>query len=163
FLWPVQKVEIEMIRAETGKACLARAPDAVSGHMRLPHLGHQEDTIALTCNRTADKFLRSVQFGRVDQGHPKGKARAQRFFFGGLRISSLPKTRGPLAEGRDNGAIAELDRPSLGCNGSPSSTLGPSIGPRGKHRAGKEERCCAKSDEVASIEQSVVHVSGLIR
>ena len=56
-LWPVKKVEIEMIRTETGQARLAGARDAVPRHMSLRDFGDQEDTIALTGNRPADEFL----------------------------------------------------------------------------------------------------------
>src|SRR5215467_10824117 len=152
-----------MIRAETGKARLARARDAVSCHMSLPHLGDQEHTIALTGNRTANKFLGPVQLCRVDQRHPEGQACAQRFFFSGRRMSSLSKTPRPLAEGRDDGPVPERDRPSRGGNRTPGSTLGPSTRAHSKHRAGREERRCAKPGEVASIQQSLVHVFGLMR
>src|SRR5215469_11472581 len=121
----MQKVEIEMIRAETGQARLARARDAVCRHMSLPDLGDQKHTIALTSNRTADKFLGPVQLRRVDQRHPEGKTCAQRFFFSGRRMSSLSKTPRPLAEGRDDDAIAELDRPSRGRSCTSNSALGP--------------------------------------
>src|SRR5215831_18946927 len=123
----MQKVEIEIIRAETGKARLACARDAVSRHMSLPHLGDEEHAIALTGNRTANKFLGPVQLRRVDQRHPEGKARAQRFFLSGLRVSPLSKTPRPLTESRDDGAIAKLDCPCRGCNGATGCTLGPSI------------------------------------
>ena len=109
-----------MIRAETGKARLARARDAVSRQMSPPDLGDQEDTIALTGNRTADEVLRAVDLRRVDQRHPERQACAQRFFFGGLRMSSLSKARRPLAECRDDRAIAELDRPACGRSGRPA-------------------------------------------
>src|SRR3989304_351575 len=109
---PVLKVEIEMIRAETGKARLARARDAVSRPLSPPDLRAQEGTIALTGDRTADKILRSVDLRRVDHGHPERQAGAQRFFFGGLRMSSLSKARRPLAGRRDDRATAELDRPA---------------------------------------------------
>src|SRR5215469_1184357 len=159
----MQKVEIEMIRAETGQARLARARDAVCRHMSLPDLGDQKHTIALTSNRTADKFLGPVQLRRVDQRHPEGKTCAQRFFFSGRRMSSLSKTPRPLAEGRDHGAVPELDRLCRASNGAAGSTLGPSIRPHSKHRAGREERRGANSGEVASVQQSLIHVLGLMR
>src|SRR5215831_149554 len=162
-LWPVQKVEIEMIYSETGKARLARARDAVSRHVSLPDFGDQENTISLTGNRTADKFLGPVQLRRVDQRHPEGKACAQRFFFSGLRVSPLSKTPRPLTESRDDGAIAKLDCSCRGGNGDPRSTLAPGIRSRSKHRPSREERRCAKSGEVASVQQSVLHVFGLMR
>src|SRR5262245_50949826 len=148
----MQQVEIEMIRTETGKARLARARNAVCRHMSLPNLGDQEHTIALTGNRTANKFLGPVQLRCVDQRHPEGKTCAQRFFFSGRGMSSLSETPRPLTEGRDDDAITELDRPSDGCNGAPGTTLGPSIRPHSTHRAGREERRGAESGEVASVQ-----------
>jgi len=56
----VLKVEIEMIRAETGKARLARARDAISRQMSPPDLRDQEDTIALTGDHTADNTAELV-------------------------------------------------------------------------------------------------------
>ena len=152
-----------MIRAETGKARLTRARDAVSRHMSLPDLGDQEHTIALTGNRTANKLLGPVQLRRVDQRHPEGKAGAQRFFFSGRRMFFLSKTPRALAEGRYDGAVPDLDRASEDATASPGSTPGSSIRPHRKHRAGREERRCAKSGEVASVQQSVVHVFRLMR
>ena len=53
-LWPVQRVKIEIISAETGEARLASARDAVSRHVSGPHLGDQEYAVALTGNCSAD-------------------------------------------------------------------------------------------------------------
>src|SRR5215831_15796466 len=78
-------------------------------------------------------------------------------------MSSLSKTPRPLAEGRDDGPVPERDRPSRGGNRTPGSTLGPSTRAHSKHRAGREERRCAKPGEVASVQQSLVHVFGLMR
>jgi hypothetical protein len=78
---PVQQIEIEMIGTEASEACLTSARDAVSRHVAGPHLGDQEYAIALTCDYAADEFLGTVHFRRVDQRHPKRKARAQRFLF----------------------------------------------------------------------------------
>src|SRR5215831_13437338 len=124
---------------------------------------HDALPISLTGNRTADKFLGPVQLRRVDQRHPEGKACAQRFFLSGLRVSPLSKTPRPLTESRDDGAIAKLDCPCRGGNGDPGSILAPGIRPRSKHRSSREERRCAKSGEVASVQQSILHVSGLMR
>jgi len=141
-----------MIRAETSKARLARARDAVSRHMGLPDLGDQEDTIAPTGNRTANQFLGPVQLRCVDQRHPKGKACAQRFLFGSLRVSSLAKTRRALAEGRDDGAIAELDRPADGRSRAGGGILRGRRRWRRKQGAGREERRHAQSGEFASAQ-----------
>src|SRR5207247_2848294 len=81
FFRPVQKVEIEMIRTETGKTRLARVRDAVSRHMSPPDLGDQEDTIAMTGNRAPDKILPAIQLRRVDQRHPEVQACAQAFLY----------------------------------------------------------------------------------
>src|SRR6516165_1284145 len=37
--WPVQQIEIEMIRAETGQARLASPRNAVTSHVSGPHFG----------------------------------------------------------------------------------------------------------------------------
>ena len=90
--WPVQQVEIEMISAETGEARLASPRDAVSRHVSGPHFGDQEYAVALTGNHAADQFLGAavaVHLRRVDQRHAERKARAQRFFLSGFRMSSL--------------------------------------------------------------------------
>src|SRR5262249_36434170 len=145
-----------MIRAETGKASLARARDAGSRHMRLPDLGDQEDTVALTGNRAADELLGAVDFRRVDQRHAERDACAQRFLFNGLRMSSLSKTRGPLSQGRDDGAIRKLDRPSCGCADARGRALGECTRWRRKHRAGgKERRRAKRSEEHTSELQSL--------
>ena len=76
-LWPVQKVKIEIISAETGEARLASARDAVSRHVIGPHLGDQEYAVALTGNYSADQFLGTpvaVHLRRIDQRHPKRNA-----------------------------------------------------------------------------------------
>ena len=74
--WPVQQIEIEMISTEAFEARLASARDAVSRHMIGPHLGDQENAIALTSDRAANEFLGAVNFRRVDQRHSERKASA---------------------------------------------------------------------------------------
>ena len=107
----MQKIEIEVISPEASEARLTSPRDALSRHMVRPHLGDQEHAIALTRDYPADEFLGAVYFRRVDQRQPKRKAGAQRFLFIRLRVSSLSKTCRALAERRDYGAVAKLDRP----------------------------------------------------
>ncbi len=106
----MQEVEIEMVGAEAFEARLASARDAVSRHVVGPHFGHEENAIALAGDRTTNEFLGAVNFRRVDHRHSERKARAQRFFFIGLRAFSLSKTRGALAQGRDDRSVAKLHR-----------------------------------------------------
>src|SRR5262249_12289442 len=120
-------------------------------------LGDQEDTVALTGNRAADELLGAVDFRRVDQRHAERDACAQRFLFNGLRMSSLSKTRGPLSQGRDDGAIRKLDRPSCGCADARGRALGECTRWRRKHRAGGKERRRAKSGELPPVQRSTVH------
>jgi hypothetical protein len=95
----VQEVEIETVSAETGKARLARARCLLPAH-ESARPWRPEHVISPIGNRTADELRGPVLFRRVDQRHPEGKTRTQRFFFSGLSMSPLPKTRGPWAEGR---------------------------------------------------------------
>jgi hypothetical protein len=53
----VQQVEIEMIGAEAGEACLASTRDAVSCYVAGPHLGDEEYVVALTGNHPANQLL----------------------------------------------------------------------------------------------------------
>src|SRR5262245_54956807 len=108
----MQQIEIEVISPEASATRLTSPRDAVSGHMARPHLGNQEHAIALIRDYPADEFLGAVYFRRVDQCHPERKACAQRFFFIGLRMSSLSETRRALAQCWDNSAVAKLHRPS---------------------------------------------------
>jgi hypothetical protein len=106
----VQQIEIEMISTEALEARLASAQDSVSRDMSGPHLGDQEDAIALTGDRAADEFLGAVHFRRVDQRHAERQASAHGFFFIGLRMFPLSQTRRALAQCRDDRAVAKLYR-----------------------------------------------------
>ena len=50
---PVQQVEIEIISAQTSKACLASTRDIC----RAIHFGYKEHAVAPTSNRMTDQFL----------------------------------------------------------------------------------------------------------
>jgi hypothetical protein len=90
----VQQVEIELIAAKAGEACLARARDAVSRRMFGQYLGDEEYAIAVTSNDAADEFLGAavaVELCRVNHCHPQRNTSAQRFFFNRFRTFSLPE------------------------------------------------------------------------
>src|SRR5271166_1515394 len=101
----MQQVEIKMISAEASDACLTSACDAVSRHVTGRHLGDQEYLIAPTSDDASNQFFGAIRFRRVDQRHAKRNARAQRFFFLSLRMSSLCETCKALAQHRDDRAI----------------------------------------------------------
>jgi hypothetical protein len=106
----VQQIEIEIVGAEAFEACLASARHAVARHVVLPHLGHQENAIALAGDRAANEFLGTVDFCRVDHRHSERKASAQRFLFLSLRAFSLSEARRALTQGRHDSAVAKLYR-----------------------------------------------------
>jgi len=103
-----------MISAETGKACFTSLCHGISGHLIDFHLGDYEGTVSLTGNHPANQL-----FGQalaviprcVDQRHPEEKAGTERVDFFGCRMSSLTDMPRVLPDRRDDGAVAELDRP----------------------------------------------------
>src|SRR5262245_41500574 len=119
----MQQIEIEMVSPEAFEACLASSRDAVSRHMIGRDLGDQKNAVALAGNRATDKSLGAVNFRGVDYRHPEGNAGAYRFFFGRLRTFSLSQTCGALAQGRDDSAVAKLDRSPCRCRGRAGSRI----------------------------------------
>src|SRR5436190_17870924 len=101
-----------MISPEASEARLTSPRDAVSRNMVRPHLGNEEHAMALTRDYPANEFLGAVYFRRVDQRHPKRKARAQRFLFITLSASTLSETRRALAQCWDNSAVTKPHGPS---------------------------------------------------
>src|SRR5262249_35323882 len=76
---PVQQIQIEIIRAETGEAFLARPRDTVARHMTGRDFRHQEYAIALTGYHTADRSFGAafaVDLRRVDHRHAERQAGA---------------------------------------------------------------------------------------
>ena len=53
----MQQIEIEIVGAETSKACFASAGNAVSRHLIGLHFGDQEYAVALAGNHVAYQFL----------------------------------------------------------------------------------------------------------
>ena len=67
------RIEIEMVRAETGETSLASARNAAFPRKIGWHLRDEEYTIPLTSDRPADQFLRAptgIYKCRVEQCHP---------------------------------------------------------------------------------------------
>src|SRR5271166_3563243 len=107
-----------MIGTKSSETRVTSPRDAVSRHVARPHLGHQENAIALTSDHAANKFLGTpitVYFRRVDQCLPERKAGARRFFLSGLRMPSLREIPGALTQRRDDGAVGEFNCPCWAC------------------------------------------------
>ena len=148
----VQKVKIEMIGAETGKARLAGSCDAVARHVVGPNFGDQEHAIALAGDRAADEFLGAVNFRRVDDRHPEGNARTQRLLFFLLWTSSPCETRGALAKRRHGPAITKFDGP---CRGWCVLSRCPER--HCQYCGSGDERRCAEPREFAPVQGSIAH------
>src|SRR5665213_405560 len=108
----MQQIQIEIARAEPGKACRASTGDGISSYPIGLHLGNQKYTIALTGNHATDKLLRApipVISGSIDQRHTERNARANRLLFNGRRMPSLPQVPGALTERWYSGPIRQVN------------------------------------------------------
>ena len=108
------RIEIEMVRAETGETGLASARHAAFLRKLGWHLRDEKYAISLTSDCASDQFLRAptgIYKCRVDQCHPKRKACTQRFLFkscGTSPLSDVPRT---LTQCRYDGAVTKLHCP----------------------------------------------------
>jgi hypothetical protein len=107
----VQQIQIEIVSTETGEASVTSMRHGISSHLIGFHLGDHEGTVTLTGNHAFNQFLRTaltVISRCVNQCHAERKARSQRLFFFGCRMSSLPEMPKTLTNRRDDGAVMKL-------------------------------------------------------
>src|SRR5262249_39967919 len=98
--WRMQQIQIEVVSTETSEASVTSMRHAISSHLIGFHLGDHEGTVPLTGNHAFNQFLRSaltIIYRCVNQRHAERKARLQRLFFFGCRMSPLPEMPRALA------------------------------------------------------------------
>jgi hypothetical protein len=104
----MQQIEVQIICAETNKARLASAGNAVTLHLISFHFGDQEYAVTLSGNRATDQFLGetiTVIPGGVDQLQAKRNTQAKRFLFDCSWMPPLAEMPSALTDRRDNGAF----------------------------------------------------------